>query len=375
MSNNLPLEKIVILYAPCGAGHKKAAEALAGYFGQQAGLAVEIKDILDFAPAWYRFIYRDGYYLLVKKFPRLWSLLYQGTELGYKEHILVRFARWIEDSLFDPFYRYLKLAKPTVLITTHFLPISLLKDIKRDFKFGAVITDYYPHSLWVSSQVDKYFVASDYVKQVLRQKGVREDSIDITGIPIQPIAVTGSDHKKNLFTVLILSGAGGVGDLSSIIKGLEVFTGKMQVIVSTGLNRKLQAKLVQEAKVSTLDVQVIGFTDKIYEYYASSDIVITKPGGLTVTECLTFGLPLIMINAIPGQEEENAKFVAEHQAGILVKDIKQIPGIIDGWLSNPSQLAAMKARALITAPHDSNERIFNKLVRNKNCCNNNRDSV
>jgi processive 1,2-diacylglycerol beta-glucosyltransferase len=352
-------EKVVILYAPCGAGHKMAAKALEEYFSRQGGISVEIKDILDFAPSWYRRIYRDGYYLLIQKLPKLWSLLYQGTELGYKEHIITRFARKIENRFFGSFYSYLDLAKPTQVITTHFLPISLLKDRKRDFKFSAVITDYYPHSLWVSSQVDEYFVASGCVKQVLYQKGIREENITITGIPIKP---TIPHRPAALFTVLILSGAGGVGDLSSIIRSLEIFAGKIQIIVNTGLNRKLQLKLEQEARLSRSEIKVIGFTDTIYEYYAISDVVITKPGGLTVTECLAFGLPLLMINAIPGQEEENAKFVVDNKAGIMVQDINNIPEIIGGWLKNPAQLALMKQQAQAATPHDSNERIFRQLT-------------
>lgn len=364
MSNNMVPDKVVIIYAPCGAGHKMTAKALEEYFSRQAGISVETKDILDFAPSWYRFIYRDGYYLLIRKFPKLWSLLYQGTELGYKENICTKIVRIIESCFFKPFYCYLEQTRPTVIITTHFLPISLLKDKKREFKFAAVITDYYPHSLWVSTQVDQYFVASEYVKQILQQKGIREDKITITGIPVKPVPATAGGHT-GLFTVLILSGAGGIGDLSAIIKSLEIFAGKIQVIVNTGLNKQLQAKLAKEASKSALAIQVIGFTDKMYEYYTVSDAVITKPGGLTVTECLAFGLPLLMINAIPGQEEENAKFVECKKAGLIVEDLKKIPEIISGWLKEPAQLVAMKQHALAAAPHDSNERIFNKLVNNK----------
>ncbi len=364
-------EKVLILYAPCGAGHKKAAEALAGYFSQQAKIAVEIKDILDFAPAWYRFIYRDGYYLLIKRFPQLWSWLYQATELGYKENLLTRIIRTVENSFFGLFYRYLESNKPTILITTHFLPISLLKDKQRDFKFSAVVTDYFPHSLWVSAQVDQYFVGSEEVKQVLLKKEVSAEKITVTGIPIKPIDLKGSAKEEkrqkaglraDLFTVLILSGAGGVGDLSSIINSLQQLAGKIQVIVNTGLNQQLQARMVQEASRGKLAIQVIGFTDKIYEYYAISDLVITKPGGLTVTEGLNFGLPLVMINAIPGQEEENANFVVNKKAGLLVKEMKQIPEIIAGWLADPAQLTAMRQQALAAVPHDSNERIFHKII-------------
>jgi len=134
------------------------------------------------------------------------------------------------------------------------------------------------------------------------------------------------------------------------------------VIVNTGLNQKLQAKLTAEAKKSALTIQVIGFTDKIYEYYSVSDVVVTKPGGLTVTECLTFGLPLLMINAIPGQEEENAKFVETNKAGIMVKDMRQIPEIIGSWLAEPALLAAMRQQAQAAVPHDSSERIYQKLI-------------
>lgn len=366
----MPIGKTLILYAPCGAGHKKAAEALAAYLSGQSGVAVELKDILDFAPAWYRFIYRDGYYLLIRNFPRLWYLLYQGTEVGYKENIIKRIARKIEDSFFKSFYLYLKTNQPANVITTHFLPISLLKDKSRDYRFTVVVTDYYPHSLWVSSKVDDYFVASDDVKQVLLHKGVPQERISVTGIPIKSIkAVTASraDNRikmqlsPDLFTVLILSGAGGVGDLVSIIRGLERFAGKMQVIVSTGMNKGLQISLEKLAVTASLKIHVIGFTDKIYEYYAVSDVAVTKPGGLTVTECLAFGLPLLMVNAIPGQEEENAKFVTDHKAGLWLKDIQQLPNIITGWLQEPAQLMAIRSQALAIAPQDTIEKIYQKL--------------
>lgn len=366
----MSIGKTLILYAPCGAGHKKAAEALAGYFSEQPGITVEVKDILDFAPAWYRFIYRDGYYFLIRKSPKLWSLLYQGTEAGYREYLITWILRMIEDNFFKPFYLYLKTSQPADVITTHFLPVSLLKDKKRDYRFSVVVTDYYPHSLWVSNKVDNYFVASDYVKQILRQKGVPQERIINTGIPIKPIIKIPDSKTENrlkmqlsgkLFTALILSGAGGVGDLASIIRGLEKFAEKMQVIVSTGLNKELQSTLEKLAAKASLKIHVVGFTDRIYEYYAASDVAITKPGGLTVTECLAFGLPLLMINAIPGQEEENAKFVTNNKAGLLVPDIRRLPDIIGNWLQDPVQLNAMKQQALAIAPQGTLEKIYQKL--------------
>lgn len=365
-------KKILILYAPCGAGHEKAAQALYDYFREQGLKDVVLKDILEFAPAWYRKTYRDGYYLLTRRFPGLWYTLYRRTEQSVKETLFKKVWRGAEQRWFSRFYKYLVETKPQVVLSAHFLPIALLEGIKRDFKFDIVVTDYYTHRLWISAMVDNYFVASEELKQLLVQKGILTERILVTGIPIKPIKnfevnrqemrrQFGLDEK--LFTVLLLSGAGGVGDIESIIRGLEPLAGSLQMMVNTGLNEKLRLKLEKDFSASKLKLKIFGFTDDIYRYYYAADMVISKPGGLTVAECLNFGLPIFMIDAIPGQEEENAKFVASHHAGVQIKDIIVFPGIIKALIDNPAVREEMRNNALKIVPHNTIQRIFEAVIK------------
>jgi processive 1,2-diacylglycerol beta-glucosyltransferase len=360
-------KKILILYAPCGAGHEKAAKAIYEYFKEQGLKDVVLKDILDFAPAWYRKTYRDGYYLLTRRFTGLWHTLYKRTEKSVKETIFKKVWRKAEKRWFSRFYRYLAETKPSVVLSAHFLPIALLEGVKRDFKLDIVVTDYYAHRLWVSPMVDNYFVASEMVKTLLVTKGIPAERILVTGIPITPIKnfqtnryqirrQFGLDEK--LFTVLLLSGAGGVGDIESIIRGLEPLAGSLQLMVNTGLNEKLRRQLEKDFSNASLKLKIFGFTDDIYNYYYVSDMVISKPGGLTITECLSFGLPIFMIDAIPGQEEENAKFVASHKAGVQVKDIIAFPGIIKALIDNQAVREEMRHNALKIAPKNQTRSIL-----------------
>lgn len=366
----MTIKKVVVLYAPCGAGHQKAAQAITKYLQEQNVPEVVNKDILSFAPSWYRTIYRDGYYFLIRKFPRLWALLYSGTDTAGPESAISRAFRKWEQKLFRRFYRYLRETGPDLVITTHFLPISLLKEIKRDYKFGVVITDYCAHKIWISVQVDRYFVAAEEVKQILTRQGILPEIVAVTGIPIMPVPAERAAKPEirkalgldpHVFTMLLLSGSGGAGDIYSIIKGLEKFAGNLQMIVSTGMNKKLEKELRQRFAATPLVLKVFGFADSIYQYYQAADAVISKPGGLTVTECLAFGLPLFMVNAIPGQEEENAKFVAGNKAGVFVQDLAELPELVEELLQDPANLAEMTANAYKIASPDAARKIYEEV--------------
>ena len=132
-------------------------------------------------------------------------------------------------------------------------------------------------------------------------------------------------------------------------------------MVGVGLNKVLEKKLRKDFAGTPLILKIFGFTDKIYDYYQVTDLVITKPGGLTVTECLAFGLPMIMVNAIPGQEEENAKFVEKNEAGKLVKDQDDVPATVVALIQDREKLKALKDNASRIAPQDPCKKIFKEI--------------
>ncbi len=359
------IPRILILYVPCGAGHQKAAEALYDYFLKK-NLNVELKDLLEFAPRWYGRIYRDGYYLLIRKYPGLWSWIYQSFEKMSEDGMINRLVRRLENRCFKSFYKYLEETKITTVVAAHFLPISLLKNTPKKIEINVVVTDYYAHSLWVGSAVDKYFVASAGVRDQLIKKGVPANNIFITGIPVrdaEEISLSKEDARRKIginekkFTILLLSGACGVGDIAVMVKRMEKFASQLQLLVNTGLNETLQKELESNLGANPVLIKVIGFTNNIYLYYAAANLVITKPGGLTVTECLAFGKPLLLFKAIPGQEEENAKFVVNNQAGLQLEETGEIFQTLSGLINNPELLEKMRNNALRIAQQNSAGRI------------------
>lgn len=361
-------KKILLVYAPCGAGHKRAADALFESF-QQKGDEVTLLDILDMTTWWYRKLYRDGYYLLIQRFPKVWKFLYDFSENIPPNNSLQRICRYLESLLFKRFYAYLSKTSPEVIIATHFLPSSLLKCSEKSFRLLTVITDYYPHRIWVGDKVSTYLVASSEVKEALVKKGIPPAKIRISGIPFrrQGQKRTKEEARGFLkilpgkFTLLILSGGAGVGNVETIIKLLMPFKDVIQLLVNTGTNVSLHKKLQAKYGSPSLNITLFGFTDDMLTYYTASDVVITKPGGLTVTECLATGLPLIMVHTIPGQEENNAQFVVDKNAGFFLKRLQEVPEVIKKLLEHPDILGQMSKNALKSTPHDASEYIYNEV--------------
>jgi len=187
------------------------------------------------------------------------------------------------------------------------------------------------------------------------------ESVQVTGIPIDPvfadaanIGVLRPKHAvaDGLPLILVLCGGFGVGPIEYLLGGLLAAVRGAQIVVVAGKNEKLRASLEQLAHGALLPTRVIGFTQEMHEWMALADICVTKPGGLTTSEALACGLPLVVANAIPGQETRNATFLYESGAGISGENPYTLGPRVAQLLASPARLEAMKraARAL-ARPH------------------------
>ncbi len=228
--------------------------------------------------------------------------------------------------------------KPDTVVCTHPIPniiISRLKRLGLDIPLCTVITDYDAHGTWVSPEVDKYLVSTNEVKQKLLERGIVEEKIEVTGIPVHPNFWEQPDKKeirskfnlKDMPTVLIMGGGWG------IMKNLELFVraaswrDKIQLIFVFGNNEKVRSKLAENAIFNHPNVHMLGFTKEIDKLMEISDLLMTKPGGMTCTEAMAKGIPMLFYNPIPGQEEENCNYFTEQGFGIEVKSSEDI----DHW--------------------------------------------
>ena len=314
--------KILIIHASAGAGHKMAAKAIHDELSRESEHQVEIVDALDYANPLFRHTYSGSYELLITKCPQVWGLFFKLVDVPWLQP-LIRFMRRGYNAINTPrLHRHLVEGAYDWVISTHFLPIEVVSALKRSdrisSKMMACVTDYDVHRIWLGSGVDCYSVATEWTKNKMLRLGVCADRIRVTGIPChkkfaQPHDVpkirAGLNLQGGEFTVLIATGSFGIGPIEEIIDALPDF----QIIVVCGHNKHLFERLKHK---NAPHVKVLGLVDNMHELMAAADMMVSKPGGLSITEALVSHLPLIFFNAIPGQETHNIQVLAEHGIGI-----------------------------------------------------------
>ncbi|MFA5363268.1 MAG: glycosyltransferase [Candidatus Omnitrophota bacterium] len=342
--------KIIIVHASAGSGHMKAAEALHSYFiAAHPGIDVQLVDILDKTNAPFKAAYSTGYNILVTCFPWLWSFFFCLTAApGLR--IIVRFLTFPLDFLNTfRFRHYLAGEKPDAVISTHFLSSRMVSFLKRRRRIASslvtVVTDFGVHPFWVQGHTDAYIAASEHTRDDLAAQGVKRSLIQIFGIPTAG-KFTRTIDKKNArekhgippaeFSVLLITGSFGIGPLERIAESLSP---AVQVLVVCARNRRLYRRLISRGLPN---VRVFGFVDFVEDLMAAADLIITKPGGLTISETLSMELPPLFISAIYGQETENARFIAGERAGMVVPRISGIRDIVFDFKDHPEKLRGLK---------------------------------
>jgi len=344
--------KVLITYASAGAGHRRAAEAIYNYLKENSpGLDLILLDSLDKTNVLFKLDYTKGYPFLVKYATALWHWAFWATEFKLWRPISRVVARLINYINSQKLIRYLIQENPDVIISTHFLACELAAGLKKrnriDSKLITVITDYGVHPFWISPGTDLYVAASDFTRNRLVMEGVPVERISVLGLPFDPkflrhfdrmslCGKLGIDHDK--FTVLLMTGSFGFGPLEEIVEALHK---DCQVLVVCAGNKKLYTKLLRR---NLENVKVFGFISNTEELMAAAQVIITKPGGGTITEVLIMELPVIFISAIPGQETANVQALSEYGIGVSPKSIEGIKNTVLDLKNNPEKIEELKQR-------------------------------
>ncbi len=343
--------KIFIAYASAGAGHLKAAEAIFNHLKQYSGLEIRLIDVLDQSNAFFKGFYRTGYDLIVKYFPSFWAICFSVTHIKVFRPIAQRIRLAINRANTKKFLRLLLDENPDYLLSTHFISLEIAAYLKKKNKIKSklftVITDLGVHSFWVSQETDKYFVACEFTKQELVKEGISPQKIVTAGIPIDPKFLRNISKKEicqkfgldeNRFTALIMTGSFGVGPLEEIVKLLHA---DLQILVVCARNKKLYSRLKNKNYPS---VKTFAFIDNAEELMAVSDIIITKAGGLTISELLAQEVVPVFIYSIPGQERKNISVLAHYGIGQQAKTIRQIKRIVLSYKENAQELERVRQK-------------------------------
>lgn len=342
----------------------RTAEALkkaAGFLYPKAEVA--ILDTFRYASPFLEKVVLGTYMEILKMSPVIYGYLYRQAERGQplSGRGKLEFNRILNILAAPRLVEYIRNFQPEMIVCTHPFPLGIVSYMKKRGNFRgpifATITDFTIHSFWIFPEVDYYLVGSEALTPQYKEFGVEPERVFATGIPIDPAFNTRYDRYQlrgqlgldpALPTILIMGGGLGMGPLASTVKTLGKSRDDCQLIVVAGSNNALRKKLIRIASDLACVVKIFGFVDNIHQLMAASDLMVGKAGGLTCAEAMAMGLPIFIVDPLPGQEERNTEFMTAMGAGVRVEE-KNLAGVVQAYLTESNRLKKMAQAAAALA--------------------------
>ena len=367
------MKKIIIFYASYGGGHFSAAKSIENYLNKNySDIDVELIDCIKYINKTIEKVSTAAYRGMAKKAPWAWGRIYNDSQKGPLAHISSRANSFMAIKLL----RLLREKNPDIIISTHPFGSQMCSYLKRkgkiNCKIATIMTDFKSHDQWLVGHnfIDYFFVSNEKMKEQLIDKKVEQSKIYVTGIPVSDKFLLG--YNKDLIlenlnfskakkTILFFAG----GEFKKrknktllIFEHLVKDFDNIQIIAISGRNENMNnnfKKIVSENNKESC-VKIFEYTDKVAEFMSISDLVITKPGGLTTSESLVSNVPMLIINPIPGQEEENAEFLEESNVAVWLKKDDDIDSTLNNIINNDLKLNTMKKNILsISKPNSTKD--------------------
>lgn len=350
--------RILILSASTGNGHISAAKAIEAV-GKQRGFHARMVDALLYAPKAFKLWYGGGYEMVVRRAPSSWGHLYKVSD---EPNISYRVQTRMDYGFLFALRKLLKEERPDWVVCTHSLPQPRLAELRKEFgfKMAIVVTDLYPHLMWLRGEPDHFFVPSEWSKQILEERRPGSAAITtITGIPIHPVfnrefseeeIVRSTGRAAGVPIITVTSGGIGGGPFAAALRALFSIDREVHLEVICGRNearkRDIERRVLKLPFNSKVTVKVRGHIsqEEMSLRMHASEFIISKPGGLTTSECLAVGCPMLVFHPflIPGQEEGNAEFLIQEGAGAGAATVEELVSVCRDLLDHPEKLAKMR---------------------------------
>jgi processive 1,2-diacylglycerol beta-glucosyltransferase len=365
------VERVLILSVSAGSGHIKAGEAvIEALKDKNPHVIVKHEDGFQYASPLLNHLIIGTYMKIIKNTPKFYGYLYQRAETNGPSHLSKHeFNRIVTALVGNKIEKLIKEFQPQVIICTHPFTLGIVAELKKKGRIAqkivGVVTDFTVHPFWFYQETDLYFVAAEEQRQFMVSRGIMPEKVKVTGIPI---AKKFSQEKEvlklkeqlgldlSLPIVLVMGGGDGFGPVSSIMDNLSHEPLPFQLVIVVGKNVSLYKRLLTEASNLKQPIKVLGFIDNIDEYMNIADVIITKPGGLTTAEAMAKGLPLLIVDPIPGQETRNTEFLINKLIAIKIDGNFGMVGLLKELLNNPYILNNMRSKArTLGRPQAANE--------------------
>jgi processive 1,2-diacylglycerol beta-glucosyltransferase len=298
----------------------------------------------------------DAYLMLAKRMPWLLGWVYDVNDVPFTNEQPLR-KLW--DMLnTQPVVRFVKDYRPDICVCTHFTPAGIISQLmvtnQLDTSLSVVTTDYDFQGLWLSQTFNRYFVAREESKARLIDLGVRAERITVSGIPVRPefgepldrdALLARYELRPELPVIVVSAGAVGGGPAQGIVAQLMKMQHDVQCVVVCGTNQRLLHEVEELTLPQASRFRVLGFTRDMVNLIRLATLFVGKPGGLTASECMAAGTPMVIVTPIPGQEERNSDYLLEEGAAVRCNDIETVDYKIDRLLGNPERLEWLRANA------------------------------
>ncbi len=355
MTEPIKAKKILILMSDTGGGHRAAAEAIRDALTARHGeqVAVELVDVfrhyspfpLKYAPELYPWWIKNG--------KLMWRVGYRISDRRSQAHLInlsvgATIQRGVKRlMLTDPM--------PDVIVCVHpLLSTPIIRVLKRrtpHLPFVTVVTDLVStHALWYDSTVDRILVPTQPAFDRGLKLGIKPEKMRVTGLPVSPRFAEGLLDKAeararlgwspDLPALLLIGGGEGMGPLFRIARAVNSLHAQCQIAIVAGRNTTLKERL--DGADWNQPTHIYPFVTNMPELMAAADLLITKAGPATISEACMAGLPMILSDAIPGQEDGNVRYIVAHQAGIYAHGAEKVKAAVADWLSQGA--AFLKAR-------------------------------
>jgi processive 1,2-diacylglycerol beta-glucosyltransferase len=364
--------RVLIVAMSVGGGHGKAGESVAAALrGLAPDWEVRRCDLSDFVAGWFRALYVAGYLFIVRRIPWLWGLLYRHPPRRSGGTV----PPWMLRRALRPFERLVRGFQPDAILATQITASEAAASLRaRGIHRGAtatVITDFDAHPSWRSDEIDLFFVPDEDIRARLARAGVAAERIEATGVPIAPAfegsfdaAALKARHgvRPDVPVVLLMGGSLGLGSMAAAARSLLAGGRPLDLLVVTGHNARLRRRLEKLSPAGQSRLRVFGFVDYVAELMALSDLFVSKPGGLSMTEAVTIGVPTLAIAPLPGQEEANARHLEARGAVERLRAGEPLAAAVERLLGDRTARERLSAAARAYAHRGSARLIAARLI-------------
>ena len=371
--------RVMILSVTAGFGHHATAKAVADML-RTKGATVETVDVYEYISKIVKETIDKGYLFTSKHTQELYRLVYLLAENRGSGYFSTRMSiiNIVNALGATKFARVVNDFAPDAIVCTHVFAAQLVDDLKKRSLLTVptigIITDYTLHPYWEEVPRIEYIVtASELLTHRAVKKGIEANHILPFGIPIhpkfnQPIAQQDAREQLGLEpdrpTILMMGGSMGYSDNKKLILQLGLCGIPFQLLVVCGNNKKQYAEMVSMADTLTgpCTLHPYGFVTNVEVMMSAADCIITKPGGLTVSEALAKNLPMILVNPIPGHEERNVEFLLNNGMACLVTKTFPVDEAVYHLFMSPQRLRTVRETMHAIAHPDATERLCNFIL-------------